>query len=330
MTEHVSDRKFDRESVRAILENPFYTGQVARYRRPRFNLDDDLERPENILPPKVEGNAREVLELFAGQHEPLISLEIWQAVEFMRKSKASTPLKSSNATRIYPLSGVARCWECFETNGQEFSLRGSLGGGGIVYYRCAYLHDQSLKRGPKKESRIEGINPVVHSVDNELARRHKHLRADKLESQVDSLLSKLFIPDAWDDWIAAYYLTDDGMAEFERAGYKYRQELQQLGDLFESGHLSKPDLERRTRIVQERLNSLKPSIRPEVKNAIDGLRPFSDIWQKLLNAEKRLVLASIFAGLFFDREGRLIRALAYEPFDSLLGLPADGLVGGRQ
>jgi hypothetical protein len=116
------------------------------------------------------------------------------------------------------------------------------------------------------------------------------------------------------------------MAEFERAGYKYRQELQQLGDLFKSGHLSKPDLERKTRIVQERLNSLKPASRPEVKNAIVGLRPSFDIWQKLLNTEKRLVLSSIFAGLFFDREDRLIRALAYEPFDSLLGLPSDGLV----
>ena len=329
MTELVPDRKFDRESVRAILENIFYTGQVARYRRPKFNVDDDLERPENILPPKVDGNSREVLELFAGQHEPLISLETWQAVTSLRKAKASTPLKSNNSTRVYPLSGVARCWECFETTGQEFSLRGSLGGKGIVYYRCAYLHDQSLKRGPKRESRIEGINPVVHSMDNDLARRHKHLRADKLEAQVDGLLSKLLIPDVWDDWIAAYYLTNDGMAEFERAGYKYRQELQQLGDLFESGHLSKPDLERRTRILQERLNSLKPALRPEAKNALDDLRPFSGIWKKILNIEKRLLLDSIFAGLFFNREGCLIRALAYEPFDSLLGLPADGLVGGQ-
>ena len=326
MTELAHDRKFDRESVRAILENIFYTGQVARYRRPKFNVDDDLERPENILPPKVDGNSREVLELFAGQHEPLISHETWQAVTSLRKAKASTPLKSNNSTRVYPLSGVARCWECFETTGQEFSLRGSLGGKGIIYYRCAYLHDQSLKRGPKRESRIEGINPVMHSMDNDLARRHKHLRADKLEAQVDGLLSKLFIPDVWDDWIAAYYLTNDGMAEFERAGYKYRQELQQFGDLFESGLLSKPDLERRTRILQERLNTLKPALRPEAKNALDNLRPFSGIWQKLLNTEKRLVLASIFAGLFFNREGRLIRVLAYEPFDALLDLPEDGLI----
>ncbi len=47
--------RFTRESIRAVLENPFYTGQVARYRRPEFNVDDDLEHPENILPPRIEG-----------------------------------------------------------------------------------------------------------------------------------------------------------------------------------------------------------------------------------------------------------------------------------
>jgi hypothetical protein len=74
------------------------------------------------------------------------------------------------------------------------------------------------------------------------------------------------------------------------------------------------------------LNSLKPALRPEAQNALDGLRPFAGVWQKLLNLEKRLLLDAIFAGLFFDREGRLRRALAYEPFDALLGLPEDGLI----
>jgi hypothetical protein len=34
----------------------------------------------------------------------------------------------------------------------------------------------------------------------------------------------------------------------------------------------------------------------------------------------------IFAGLYFDREGRLIRADAYEPFRQLLNLPDDGML----
>ena len=50
------------------------------------------------------------------------------------------------------------------------------------------------------------------------------------------------------------------------------------------------------------------------------------IWRKLTNIEKRQLLDMIFAGLYFDREGRLIRADAYEPFRQLLNLPDDGLL----
>ncbi len=147
---------FTRESIRAILQNPFYTGQVPRYPRPQFSLDDDLEHPENILPAKIDGNPREVLELFQGQHEPLITFTDWQAIQSTHAQRLTTPATSNKAVRLYPLSGVARCWECFEEIGQEFTLRGSTGGKGIRYYRCAYSHDQSLKRKSKTRSRIEG------------------------------------------------------------------------------------------------------------------------------------------------------------------------------
>ncbi len=318
--------RFTRESIRAILENPFYTGQVARYRRPEFSLEDDLEHPENILPARIDGNSREVLELFQGQHEPLISFADWQAIQSTRAQRLTTPAVSNRAVRLYPLSGVARCWECFEEMGQEFTLRGSTGGKGILYYRCAYSHDQSLKRKRKTRSRMEGINPVVNSIDDTLAKRHKTLRADKLESQIDQLVSRLVIPSAWDDWIAAYYLSDDGMAEFERAGYGYRLELKNLHRLFESEQVSRPEFERRVRALQNKLNALSPTSNPDVSGVLDGYRSFGNVWTQLDNGEKRNILGVMFDSLFFDREGRLVRAVAYEPFRELLGLPEDGMI----
>lgn len=230
--------RFTRESIRAILENPFFTGQVASYPRPQFSLEDDLEHPENIPAPKIEGNSREILELVQGQHEALISFETWQDIQSTRRQRSTTPALSTRTVRVYPLSGVARCWECFEEIGQEFTLRGSQGGKGILYYRCAYIHDQSLKRKSKLRPRIEGVNPVVGSIDHQLAKRHKSLRAEKLEAQVDALLSTLIIPQEWDDWIAAYYLSEDGMLDFERAGYSHRQELKQVQKLFVADQIS--------------------------------------------------------------------------------------------
>lgn len=325
----VNEPRFNRESIRAILENPFYAGQVARYRRPKFSLEDDLEHPENIPTPKVIGNSREVLELFQGQHEALITFETWQAALSARKGKANTPSTQSRSVRVYPLSGVARCWECFEASGQEFTLRGTASGKGYSYYRCAYVHDQALKRKPKVASRIAGINPVARALDQKLLRQHKLLQAAKIEEQVDRLIARLVIPAGWNDWIVAYYLSEDGMAAFERAGYQHRQELQKLKDLYMAGHLSGPDFERQTRTLQNNLASLQPASKPEAQPILDELRLFVNVWKVMSNTEKRVLLDTIFAGLYFDRNGDLIRAVAYEPFDKLLDLPQDGMLGGQ-
>lgn len=319
---------FTRESVRAILENPFYSGQIAFYRRPDFSLEDNFEHPENIPTSTIKGDSREIIDLQPGQHEALISFETWQSSISLRRSKGNSPIQHNSArkTRIYPLSAVGRCWECFETLDQDFSLRGSMGGKGIMYYRCAYDHDHSLRGTKKKASRMEGLNPLVDTVDHELSKRHKYLNALRIETQVDRLMEKLIIPRIWDEWLAAYFLSDTGIAEFERAGYLHRQEMQQLADLHKAGHIGLPDLEKGTRVLQDKLNNLKPTAKPEARQMVEKIRPFSAFWHSLNPIEKRKVLGTIFAGLYFDREGRLIRALAYEPFNELLDIPEDGLL----
>lgn len=317
---------FNRESIRAILENPFYTGQVARYHRPKFSLEDDLENPENIRTPKIEGNSREVLELFSGLHEPLISFETWKAIQSLRKQKGSTPVTANKAIRVYPLTGVARCWECFRELNQEFTLRGSMGGKGIRYYRCAYTHDRSSKRKPKTAPRLEGINPVVNSRNHALVNKHRTLRADRLEAQVNQLVSKMLLPHSLDIWIAAYYVSQDGMAEFERAGYGYRQDLKKVQKLYLADQIDQPEFERRTRILQEKLNASLPTAHPDAARVRAEYRSFANVWRQLDDGQKRTLLDIMFAGLYFDRDGKLIRAVAYEPFREVMGLPQDGVI----
>ena len=317
---------FNRESIRAIIENPFYTGQVARYRRPKFSLEDNLENPESIQTPKIEGDSREVLELFSGLHEPLISFETWKAAQSLRKQKGSTPGAANKAVRIYPLTGVARCWECFHELNQEFTLRGSMGGKGIKYYRCAYTHDRSSKRKRRNAPRLEGVNPVINSINDSLLSKHRTLRADRLESQVDLLVSRMTIPQSLDIWIAAYYLSKDGMAEFERAGYGYRQDLKKVQKLYVADQIAQPEFERRTRILQEKLNASLPTAHPDAARVLGEYRSFAKVWRQLDDGQKRTILDIMFAALYFDHNGKLIRAVAYEPFREAMGLPQDGVI----
>jgi len=48
----------------------------------------------------------------------------------------------------------------------------------------------------------------------------------------------MIIPDEWFDMIMAYYLTDNGMADFEHKSYNLRQELNRIQDMYTSGFLT--------------------------------------------------------------------------------------------
>jgi DNA invertase Pin-like site-specific DNA recombinase len=322
------EQEFNRESIRVILSNPDYAGYVPERRRPQLSMEDDLEHPENIPNAKIDGNAREILALYPAAHEPLIPYAEWQEVQSLKKTRVTAaPSSSGKPARKYPLSGVARCWECYETLEKEFTLRGSKGGRGHIYYRCAYAQDFApSRRKNKKAPRIEGINPIMNTLDEHLAARHKQIPARKLEEQIDRLVSRLVIPREWEDMIAAYFLDDDGMATVDRAGYTFQQELQKVKDQYEAGLISGPELERKSRLLQNSLKELMPTSKAEGREVLDEIRPFGNFWRKLQDGDKHVLLGIIFDSLYFDREGKLIRALANEPFDQLLDLPSDGLI----
>ena len=316
---------FQRDNIRGVLENPFYTGMLARYSRPEFDTTDDVEHPENIPVPRAPDNPHEILELYQGRHQALIAVETWQAVEALRHQKASTPTRASNPRRIYPLTGVSRCWECFTALGQDFNLRGSTGKN-ITYYRCAHLHDRALTHAKKKQPDVAGGYPVSNQADDELIQRHASLRSDKIQSQVDALVTGLVIPKDWYEIIMAYYLTDEGMTEFEREGYNLRQSLQRYKDLYLKGDISKGEYEQQSRFIMGRLDAQKPLARPAAREILPLLEDFPSIWLALNAGEQRQLLSIVFAALYFDHTGRLRRVVANEPFDELLGLPEDGLM----
>ena len=139
-------------------------------------------------------------------------------------------------------------------------------------------------------------------------------------------MSRLIIPPDWHEAILAYYLSDDGLTEFEREGYNLRQSLKRHKELHLAGHISAAEYEQQARFITQRLEALKPSARPEAREILPLLTSFDVSWQSLANGEKRSLLGTLFAGLYFDHHGTLHRALAHEPFGELLGLPADGLL----
>jgi DNA invertase Pin-like site-specific DNA recombinase len=316
------DRQFSREGIRAIIENPFFAGLVARYERPELNMEDDIEHPERARQSK-QVNTRHIIELQEGVHEPLITVKMWKKAVQMRKMRSKTPINSTSNHRIYPLTGISRCWECYEYNGSIVTLRGTTINKKKRSYRCATLQDRHSMATVSELDTLPGklrVNPTP--VSQALLDRHQisYLPGDQLEGQVDVLMERLVIPDDWSDIIASYFVSEDGMTAYERESYNLRQSLDRQKILFKGGYIGIAELEEQTLFITKKLNELKPVNHPMVKELLPLMWDFPTIWHRMNDGEKRLILQTIFQGLYFDSRGRLRKVLAHPPFDKLLGL----------
>ena len=74
---------FSTNHLQRMLRNPFYIGMVS-YRG----------------------------ELFPGLHEPLVSAELFERVQRVKRARRFTPHKAGRNVRVYPLSGMVRCGKC--------------------------------------------------------------------------------------------------------------------------------------------------------------------------------------------------------------------------
>lgn len=323
------NRQFKRDSIRAIVRNPFYAGMVARYPRPDFSLEDDLHHPERIRALRPEINPREIQEMHPGQHQPLISMQLWKENQAHREGRYRTPTRQRRQARVYPLTGVGHCWECFDQERHQETLRGS-SDKGKQHYRCAVtlksVKKQAIRTPEAPRQALESLEMDAQPIAGKKAiiKRHKLLGAEKLEQQVGEWTNRFVIPPEWHDWIAAYYLSDDGMAEFEYEGHNLRQALDRYQQLYLAGRITKAELEIQMLHLGRQLESLRPLAQQEAVEIQPLLEDFPAIWAQMTGLERRRMLNLFFTGLYFDREGELRKIAAHSPFDELLGLPEGG------
>jgi len=99
-------QRFTRTTVRDLLQNRFYLGEVKLRQLPGFNR----------------------YEYGPGQHPALIDAAVWDAVEQVRAAHARRPLSQKRGDRVYPLTGLAVCADCGHTLRGQSSRHN-------VYYR---------------------------------------------------------------------------------------------------------------------------------------------------------------------------------------------------
>jgi hypothetical protein len=287
-------------------------------------MKDDLRHPEKISTKQHRRNAPK--ERYPGKHEPLYPRALWEQNMQLRAAKGNASGNSKRPGTKALLSGLAKCWECHQANmlranSKLVSLRGSTNGSGEVVYRCqtliechstkdfepADLHETRLQMGGKTDF-------------GELINRHQNrtLRGGPMLEQVEKLLAGLVIPIEWHERIQAYYLSDDGLNEFDRRGRNLAAELDECRAFYRRHLIDEAEFDQHYRRISAQMNALRPSSDAQAHSILPKLENFMEIWDQISHAGRRTLLEDIFVDLFFDSCGNLREYRLHEPFKPLL------------
>ncbi len=139
--------RFSKDTIADMLRNPFYMGKIV-YK---------------------QGQRRQgVGEIFEGQHQPIVSEELWNRCAQVRDQRSSAPRAYQSRYRVYLLNRIATCDICSRKLRAQTTHAGQ-------YYR-----DVSKQRG---------------FLDCPSAGRG--VRANRVDPQVGTIVRQLKLPDDW-------------------------------------------------------------------------------------------------------------------------------------
>ncbi len=224
-------RRFSKDTVTDMLRNPFYAGKVIY---------------------KAGQRARGVGEVFQGQHEALISEEMWDASVRVRQRHQHRSRILSTVSRPYLLSQLARCHLC----GRNLRAQASDTGG---YYR-----EMSYDRGY-----------------DDCPNARLGTRIEPLHTQIGAILRLLQLPPDWQAELAQMIGEGDKVATLSNQRERLMAARRRLiegfvrGDFAENEDIYRRELER----LRRELEGL-PSEEDleQVKQAAVLLDSLSEVW----------------------------------------------------
>jgi site-specific DNA recombinase len=237
--------RFERESIRAILKNRAYLGYVS---------SGGVEYP--------------------GQHPPLISAELWAAVQAIREERTRTH-GSPIMTEAGWLSGAVWCEECkqkiwHQKSGRQAALR---------YYRCS------------------GINKRVCQAPM--------ARAETLEDEMLAILELLTIPSDLAAVVVAEARQLRGAPEVAPLppDRGVEQKLVQLQQAYDAEILTRAEYERKRKAL---LAAARTPVTPAAVNEARALTLLTDV-PRLIDAatpnERQAVVGALFDKVWIQERG---------------------------
>ncbi|MCB9140449.1 MAG: recombinase family protein [Caldilineaceae bacterium] len=239
-------RRFSKDTARDFLQNRTYTGMV-RYQKTERHSDGSRCKTGTI-------------EWFDGQHEALISDELFDKCQEVRRKRASHR-QATTKYNPFLLRDIVYCYRCC-TNHPDHEVVPSYGkmrgqshtGNSYLYYRCrakelGYTCDQG------------GVS------------------VDDLDEQVLAILTSLKPPKQWRENITRSIGELLGEQDLEARLTEIRTVIERMDTRWDHGFITDEQkfLEQRIKLQQE-LEQLTPVDSNDLERAVDLLTNFSTHW----------------------------------------------------
>jgi site-specific DNA recombinase len=247
------NRMFNKDSVRDMLCNPYFVGKI-RYRGMTV-------RPKGVsyrsTPPQVS----------VGQHEPIISQELWDRCQALRASRRVVPKPGQKAARVHLLQSLAVCAHC----GRR--LRVQTPKNYPTYYR--------------EDSHLRGYYDCPYSGQS--------IHADNLDEQVATLIQSLKLTPTWEVDVRKLLQDEQDRPDPETERKEIRSMLRLMRDNYERGLYEGEEYKywQKVNSLKEKLELLTRIPESAIERAALTLLNLHDSWEWATREERKMLVRTM-------------------------------------
>jgi site-specific DNA recombinase len=230
----------------------------------------------------------------AGVHEAIVGEELWERCQNVARSRrwgGGTP-----SDRTYLLRGLSRCIFC----GQKL-------------WAHALPAERRYYREPSRLRRVDC--PAAGA----------WVRAERLDVQMDQVITALRLPDDWRDAIEAEVEKSLGR-DLRPERDRLRERLRRYARIYAEGYIDEVEYQTVRAALERDIAALERSSLPDVERAGHMLRDFPALWEAAKPAERHQLLRATFSAVYCDpAEGVVVGVTPRAPFTELFSL-CEGLL----
>lgn len=254
------DCPWSRYNVAYLLRNPFYTGQVQHHGQ-----------------------------LYPGQHEAIISPELFERVQAAHRQRVgnASQYRPKSARTQYLLSGgLLVCHTC----GTPMWVESHKSRLASTYYLC-----------PARDKAIE------------CADSRQYLQMPLVHEQMEALVLQLRLPDDWQEHIVELSNHKEEKSRAERLRAQLQGRITRLTNAYVWQGMDEADYQNDLRHLQDQLARLQVPDTPAIVQAGTYLESLAGLWPDMDDRERREVVHILFGQVRLDVQSKQIVCVQVKP-----------------